>query len=114
MRGVDQVNKVFLSKGGEDFIVLVENAETLKKWKKDTSIPLIDVVNGFKIFTTHKQGAQGVLDSASKATLEDAFGTSNVDDAIKAILREGQLQTSGAQARESSTNDTIGSMGNHR
>ncbi|KAF3939818.1 hypothetical protein ABW19_dt0203435 [Dactylella cylindrospora] len=114
MRGGDQVNKVFLSKGGEDFIVLVENSDIYNKWKKDSSIPLTDVVNGFKIFTTHKQGAQGVLDSASKSTLEGAFGTKNEDDVIKAILTEGQLQTTTSATREGSTNDSMGSMANHR
>ncbi|KAK6338961.1 hypothetical protein TWF696_009759 [Orbilia brochopaga] len=114
MRGADKVTKVYLQKNGEDFIVLVENAENLQKWKKDTSIPLVDVVNGFNVFTTRKHGAQGVLDSASKSTLEDAFGTSKTDDVIQIILREGQMQTSGTSARESSTNDSIGSMANHR
>jgi len=114
MRGGTQVNKVFLSKGGDDFIVLVENAENLRKWKKDSSISLTDVVDGFKIFTTNKHGAQGVLDTPSKSTLEGAFGTKNEDEIIKTILLEGQLQSSSAATRESSTNDSIGSMANHR
>jgi ribosome maturation protein Sdo1 len=114
MRGGDGITKVFLHKGNEDFIVVIESAEILNKWKKDSSIPLTDVVNGFKIFTTHKQGAQGVLDNAPKRLLEDVFGTSNEDDVIKAILSEGQLQHSSTQARESSTNDTMGSMVSHR
>ncbi|KAF3924285.1 hypothetical protein ABW21_db0206266 [Orbilia brochopaga] len=97
MRGGDKVTKVYLQKGGEDFIVMVESHDMLQKWKKDSSTPLIDVVDGFSVFTTHKHGAQGVLDSASKSTLEDAFGTSNTDDVIQIILREGQVQTSGVR-----------------
>ncbi|EWC43459.1 hypothetical protein DRE_07569 [Drechslerella stenobrocha 248] len=114
MRGGDNVTKVYLKKGGEDFIVLIEDAATLTKWKSDSSIPLTQVVNGFKVFTTRKQGAQGILDSASKSTMEGAFGTSNEDEVIKTILKEGQLQTSSSASRESSTNDSIGSMGSHR
>jgi ribosome maturation protein Sdo1 len=112
--GGKQISKVHLTRGGEDFIVIVEDTESFNKWKSDSSIPLIDVVNGFNIFTTHGHGAQGVLDTASKATLDSAFGTSNVDDVIKTILQDGQLQNTTASARESSTNDSIGSLSSHR
>jgi len=114
MRGNNLVNKVHLSKGGEDFIVLVEDKDALESWKKDSSTPLAQVVDGFKVFTTHGQGAQGILDSASKSTLEGAFGTSKEDEIIETILRDGQLQSTTASARESSTNDSKGSMGSHR
>ncbi|KAK6340419.1 hypothetical protein TWF730_002177 [Orbilia blumenaviensis] len=115
MRGAEKVNKVYLQRGGEDFIVLVEDKDNLDKWKTDTTISLTDVVNGFKIFTTHRQGAQGVLDSASNAILDASFGTHKVDDIIPIILREGQLQvTGGGHDRGSSTNDSKGSMANHR
>ncbi|KAK6344989.1 hypothetical protein TWF718_006934 [Orbilia javanica] len=115
MRGAEKVSKVYLQKNNEDFIVLVEDKESLNKWKKDTSVPLTDVINGFKVFTTHRQGAQGVLDSASNAILDASFGTHKVDDIIPVILRDGQLQvTSGGQDRGSSTNDSKGSMANHR
>ncbi|KAK6340420.1 hypothetical protein TWF730_002177 [Orbilia blumenaviensis] len=148
MRGAEKVNKVYLQRGGEDFIVLVEDKDNLDKWKTDTTISLTDVVNGFKIFTTHRQGAQGVLDSASNAILDASFGTHKVDDIIPIILREGQLQVTGGVCdtfsslplplfsnssfpsyrvlkkliqicsqghdRGSSTNDSKGSMANHR
>lgn len=38
----------------EDFIVFVESAQSVNEWKKDRTIPLAQVVNGFKIFVTHK------------------------------------------------------------
>jgi hypothetical protein len=38
----------------DDFVILVESAEAVKKWKEDKTIPLVDVVNSFDIFTTHK------------------------------------------------------------
>lgn len=49
----NNINKVHLNKGGEDFVVLVESGEELNRWKSDSSIPLAQVVDGFKIFTTH-------------------------------------------------------------
>jgi ribosome maturation protein Sdo1 len=92
-RGNGQVTKVFFKGQTDDFIVFVESADDLKAWKKDQSIPLAQVVNSFKIMLTHKHGAQGQLDSASKASLENEFGTSNEDEVIKKILMEGQPQT---------------------
>jgi hypothetical protein len=42
---------------------------------------------------THtRHGAQGTLDGASKATLENEFGTANADDVIKEILEKGSVQ----------------------
>jgi hypothetical protein len=42
-------------KGNEDdFVILVESVEAVKKWKEDKTIPLVDVVNSFDVFATHK------------------------------------------------------------
>ncbi len=43
-------------------------------------------------FTRH--GAQGQMDTASKSTLENEFGTQNDEEAIKQILEKGTLQES--------------------
>ena len=53
---------------------------------------MAQVVNGFKIFCTHGQGNQGILDQASKSSLENEFGTHNEDDVIKQILEKGDVQ----------------------
>ena len=47
-------SKVHYQGKEDDFVVLVEDAEIVSKWKEDRSIPLSDVVSGFKIFITHK------------------------------------------------------------
>jgi len=39
-------------------------------------------------------GTQGILNTASKGTLENEFGTSNEDEVIKLILQKGDVQTS--------------------
>jgi hypothetical protein len=44
--------------------------------------------NGLSI----RHGAQGTFDDASKATLENEFGTTSDDEAIKQILEKGTLQ----------------------
>lgn len=46
--------KVHYAGKAEDFIIFVDDAQSVKKWKDDRSIPLAQVVSGFKIFVTHK------------------------------------------------------------
>lgn len=41
-----------------------------------------------------RHGAQGVLDGASKSTLENEFGTHKDDDCIRKILEKGEVQLS--------------------
>jgi hypothetical protein len=48
------VEVIYTAKGGECFIVLVDSLEDYQAWKKDESIPLAQVVSGFKVFTAHK------------------------------------------------------------
>jgi ribosome maturation protein Sdo1 len=55
--------------------VIVESVEAVAKYRKDSSTPLIDVVDSFDIFVTNKHGSQGVLDRASKGQLENEFET---------------------------------------
>ena len=39
-----------------------------------------------------RQGAQGILDSASNARLVEEFGTSKEEDVVKFILENGDVQ----------------------
>jgi len=94
----------------EDFIVFVDSVAELNAWKKDRSIPLAQVVSGFKIMISHKHGAQGVLDGASKATLDNEFGTSNDDECIIQILEKGEVQQTQAAERGGSRNESKGTL----
>lgn len=53
-RGNDSQVKVHYQGKDEDFIIFVDDAEAVKKWKEDSSIPLSQVVSGFKVFVTDK------------------------------------------------------------
>ena len=53
-RGNAPQTKVHYQGKEDDFIVLVENSAAVKNWKEDRSIPLAQVVSGFKVFVTHK------------------------------------------------------------
>jgi len=91
-RGNGTVTKVFYKGSTDDFIVFVESPQDYEEWKQDKSKPLAEVVNSFKVLVTHKHGAQGQLDTASKASLENEFGTKNEDEVIMKILEGGQMQ----------------------
>lgn len=112
-RGNAAQTKVHYQGKDEDFIIFVDDVEIVQKWKDDRTIPLAQVVSGFKIFVTHKHGAQGVLDGASKATLENEFGTSNDDEAIIKILEKGSIQQTENAERSSTTNDSMGERTAH-
>ena len=104
--------KVFYQGASEGFAVFVESEEIVKKWKDDKTIPLTDVVAGWKIFTT-EHGKQGVLNTASNSQLENEFGTKNEDDVVKQILEKGDIQSSENPERQGNTNDSMGSRAAH-
>ncbi|MCJ1311061.1 hypothetical protein MMC25_004731 [Agyrium rufum] len=107
-RGNAGQTKVHFQGKDEDFIILVDDAQAVRDWVKDRTVPLAQVVSGFKIFITHKHGAQGVLDTASKATLENEFGTSNDEDCIIKILENGTVQETENSERQGPKNDSMG------
>ncbi|KAH8723264.1 ribosome maturation protein [Phaeosphaeriaceae sp. PMI808] len=111
-RGNVGTTKVFYQGSSEGFAVFVESEEIVKKWRGDKTIPLTDVVAGWKIFTT-EHGKQGVLNTASNSQLENEFGTKNEDDVVKKILEKGDVQTSENPERQGNTNDSKGAMLSH-
>ena len=53
-RGVDHQTKVHYKGKDDDYIVFADSAEAVQEWKKDSSVPLAQVVSGWKVFITHK------------------------------------------------------------
>ncbi|KAF2719859.1 shwachman-Bodian-diamond syndrome protein [Polychaeton citri CBS 116435] len=107
-RGNAPQTKVHLKGSTDDFIVFVDSAQAVKEWKQDKSVPLAQVVSGFKIFVTHKHGNQGTLDGASKGTLEDEFGTSRDEDVVTQILERGTIVETEESGRGGDKNITQG------
>jgi hypothetical protein len=58
-RGGAHITKVHYKGNTDDFIVFVESPADVENWKKDSSIPLAQVVNSFKIMVTHKSVTSG-------------------------------------------------------
>jgi len=108
VKGEAKQTKVHFKGQDDDFVVFVDDPETFKKWKADKSIPLAHFISSFKIFVTHKQGAQGQLDGASKSTLENQFGTHVDDEVIKQILEKGTSQEVEFPDRQGPKNDSQG------
>ncbi|KAF9879080.1 shwachman-Bodian-Diamond syndrome protein [Colletotrichum karsti] len=100
-------------KSEEDFLVFVEDEKLYQDWKTDKSVPMAHFISSFKIFVTHKQGAQGTYDAASKASLENEFGTHVDDEVIKQILEKGDSQTAEFPDRQGPKNDSKGGMVAH-
>ncbi|KAF2401743.1 putative RNA binding protein [Trichodelitschia bisporula] len=108
MRADSLVAKVHYQGTDDDFVVIAESVEAVQKWKGDKTVPLVDVVNSFQVFCTHKQGIQGQLDRASNAALENEFGTKNEDDVVKMILEKGDVQEAKAGGRQGERNPNNG------
>ncbi|KAF2017571.1 shwachman-Bodian-diamond syndrome protein [Aaosphaeria arxii CBS 175.79] len=103
-RGEGGQTKVHFKGNEDDFIILVDSAQAVKDWKADSSIPLAQVVSGWKIFVTHKQGNQGILDGASNGALDSEFGTHKEEEVVKIILEKGTVQESENKERQGDTN----------
>ncbi len=66
--------------------------EAIQKYNKDSSTPLIDVVEAFTVFTVRTGGASGILDEASDLQLENEFGTKDTDSIIEKIIKNGDIK----------------------
>ena len=112
-RANENQTKVHYQGKEDDYIIFVDSADVVKEWKKDSSIPLAQVVSGWKIFVTHKHGTQGILDGASNQQLDAEFGTSKEEEVVKIILEKGTVQEYQNKERQGDTNITNGGVVAH-
>ncbi|KAJ8495036.1 hypothetical protein ONZ45_g13029 [Pleurotus djamor] len=94
----------------DEYTVFVNPSE-YEKWKAgDRSIPLVEVVETFKVLHSN-QGSQGKLGEASKQQRENMCGSTHDDDAVLFILENGVQQAGDAiqNAKWGSKNDARGS-----
>jgi len=54
MHGNAPTVKVHYKGQNDDFVVIVDSSQAVRDWKADKSVPLAQVVNGWKVFCTHK------------------------------------------------------------
>ncbi|GAA5943910.1 SBDS family protein [Sporobolomyces koalae] len=80
-------------------------AFTLRAPSTDRTIPLVDIVDAFDVFTTG-QGAQGILERPSKQVLDTVFSTTKEDEIVQIILEKGRILSGHAPPKFGSKNDT--------
>lgn len=83
-----QASKSIVKVDGTEFFVMTYPGKAAE-WKKDKTIPLVDVVQTFNVLTTSTGSNTGEAIHPPKGILESAFGTSNQDDIVKKIIEEG-------------------------
>lgn len=105
-----QPHKLFYKGNEFDFVIFIEDPELVEQYKKgDSTIPLIDIVSIYKVFTNRQGGVEGVLDEASKQELSNEFGKQSIDEIIKKIVIEGADKLGASVSKgHRSTNDSIG------
>jgi hypothetical protein len=54
VKGDGQQTRVFYKGNENDFILFLDDVGKLKAWKNDSSVPLVDVVQSFDVFTTNR------------------------------------------------------------
>ncbi|KAI5244024.1 hypothetical protein E4T47_03823 [Aureobasidium subglaciale] len=113
MRGNAAQVKVHYKGSDDDYIVFVDSAQAVRDWKADKSVPLAQVVSGWKVFVTHNHGTQGVLDAASHSQLDNEFGTHKEEDVVQQILEKGDIQETENSARNGDRNITQGPSVGH-
>ncbi|KAJ5364934.1 ribosome maturation protein [Penicillium cataractarum] len=112
-RGNTRQSKVYYKGQTEDFVIFVGDITAVQNWKKDHTLPLAQVMDGWKIFTSHQHGPQGMHNEASRDTLEHEFGTSNDREVIFHILQKGEIQESFNSERQGIKNESQGPRGIH-
>lgn len=53
-RGNKRQTKVIYKGQTQDFVIMVEDTAAVQSWRRDHSIPLAQVLDGWKIFTSHQ------------------------------------------------------------
>ena len=71
-RGNASQSKVHLQGKEDDFVIFVDDVKSVQDWKNDRSIPLAQVVSGFKIFVTHKYVLLSYSDASSTVPANQA------------------------------------------
>ncbi|SCU98492.1 LAFA_0G18272g1_1 [Lachancea sp. 'fantastica'] len=83
----------YFYKGQEtDLVVFAESQQAVENYLQDPTVgKLTEAVGVFKVFTNKQgEGAEGELGEASKAQVENEFGSkTKIEDAIAKILQNG-------------------------
>ncbi|KAI8643487.1 ribosome maturation protein [Parasitella parasitica] len=90
MSSSDKATKVVYKAADNTEFFVIANEGMVSKWKKDTTIPLIDVVQKLDVYTSATGSNTGEPIHPSNGALESAFNTTNKNDIVKKIISEGE------------------------
>ncbi|KAL7746433.1 hypothetical protein RI367_008186 [Sorochytrium milnesiophthora] len=85
-------NVVYSDKDNHQEFFVIANEGMTEKWRKDKSIPLVDVVQSFSVYEHDANSHQGIVHSPSKQLLLQSFNSNNEMDVVQAILEKGKVQ----------------------
>jgi len=94
MVSIDKAVIARITKGGEQFEIYVDSEKALE-FKKGKEYSMENLLATNEIFKDAKKG-----DRASSSELEKAFGTKDVFEVAKVIIREGEVQLTTEQRRK--------------
>ncbi|KAI7854691.1 ribosome maturation protein [Circinella umbellata] len=69
---------------------VIANKGMSSRWRKDKTIPLVDVVQSFDVMTTSTGSETGEYIRPSKGALQSAFHTNDVDKVVEQIVENGE------------------------
>ena len=71
-------------------MVMMVDETMLRKYRKDPSVPIAEVMNSFDIFK-YETGRSGLLGKPSKQEIEETFGTTNDTAIAEFMLKNGSI-----------------------
>ncbi|CAG8619689.1 3321_t:CDS:2, partial [Dentiscutata heterogama] len=87
----DDSRVLFKPKNSREEFFVYADPDMVQQWRKDKTVPLVNVVQCFEIFETYNGGKDGIVGHPSKQKLENAFGTSDNQEVIQQIIQEGVI-----------------------
>ncbi|KAL1917604.1 uncharacterized protein VTP21DRAFT_3997 [Calcarisporiella thermophila] len=76
---------------GREFFVFA-NPGMVEKYRRDKSIPLVEVLQSDQVFDVDQGGNTGQVSTPSNGTLENVFQTNNRWDIARRIVEEGEVK----------------------
>jgi len=111
MRATEPSARIHYKGSNNNFVMFAVSPEAFRKYRKDSSVPLTEVLDAFTVYTTGHHGSQGILEQASHGQLDAEFGTHEQEVCARRVLAHGELKEMKSREREGNTNVTIGSLG---
>lgn len=75
-------------------MVMIVDAEVMSKYRKDKTVPLVEVFDSFQVFKFGTPGKEGKLVKPSDEELKSTFGTTNDMAIAEFMAKKGEMHGS--------------------